>query len=187
MRLPHFLSVLVVFVVAFSSCKKEAGAGPDGGSAKTIADFTVRNGEIAGWSYGGSSWTANNISELTTYIDGLADIYRRHGFVEAAHQEYQGTVSSTQAQLKLTVFNQATPGNAAATYADPDLGFAGALDWTGGAGEAAHYVRNGGLSQVLSFHRGSYFVYLEMSIDTEESLNVMKQFALNVDGKIRNG
>lgn len=182
--LMQILALAIVTLTLFA-CKKESATDP--GVAKTIDAFVVKNGEIAGWSYSGSSWIANNLSELTVYIDGLAEVYRRHGFVEAAHQEYAGTVSGNQGLLKLTVYNQSTQANALSLYGDVDLGFSGALDWSGAAGQAAHYVRNGGLSQVLGFYRGQYFVYLEINADTDESLNVLKQFALNVDGKLKNG
>jgi hypothetical protein len=175
---------LLILAAAFQACKKDS-AGPD--PVKAIDAFLVRNNEIAGWTYTGSGWIANNVSELTTYIDGMADTYQRHGFVEAAHQDYQGSVNSKSATLRLSVYNQSTKTNASALYADPALGFVGAIDWTGGAGDASHYARYSGLSQVLSFYRNGYYVSLEMNTDTEESLNVLKQFALNVDGKLKNG
>lgn len=172
--------------ISFSGCKKDSSTKTNDGQAKTINDLIVKNNEIAGWTYSGQGWTANNLSEFTTYIDGAADTYQRHGFIEAVHQEYQGSVNSASAVLKLTVYNQGTSSNASELYADPALGFNGALDWTGGAGNAAHYVRNGGLSQVLAFYRNGYFVYIEINTDTNESLNVVQQFALNADGKIKN-
>lgn len=149
-----------------------------------IEDLLVKNNEITGWSYNGAGWTANNISELTTVIDGLADIFQRHGFIEAAYQAYQGKVDNADRRLDLTIYNQGSETNARATYDDPDLSLTSAQNWTGGAGTAAHYERYG-LSQKLAFYRGSYFVMLEMNYDTEESLNILKQFALNVDGRIK--
>ena len=180
----RWIVVFVFVTAAFQACNKDTSS-PD--PVKSIDAYLVRNNEIAGWTYAGSSWVANNVSELTTYIDGMADTYQRHGFVEAAHQDYQGSVNSKSATLRLTVYNQSTKPNASALYADPALGFLGAIDWTGGAGDASHYARYSGLSQVLSFYRNGYYVSLEMNTDTEESLNVLKQFALNVDGKLKNG
>jgi len=181
----RWIVVLVFVTAAFQACKKDSSSSPE--AAKAIDAFLVRNNEIAGWTYTGSGWVANNVSELTTYIDGMADTYQRHGFVEAAHQGYQGSVNSKSATLRLSVYNQSTKASASALYADPALGFVGAIDWTGGAGDASHYARYGGLSQVLAFYRNGYYVSLEMNTDTEESLNVLKQFALNVDGKLKNG
>ena len=179
------ISVALAGLLA-SGCRKDSGTDPSG-ATQAIEALLVRNNEIAGWSFSGSQWVASSVSELTTYIDGMADIYQRHGFVEAAHQDYQGSVNSRSVMLRLTVNNQGTSANAADLYADTDLGFSGAIDWTGGAGEAAHYVRNAGLSQMLAFRRGAYVVLLEIGADSDESLNVLKTFALNVDGKIRNG
>ena len=127
---------------------------------------------------------ANNVSELTTYINGAAEIYQRHGFVEAAHQQYQGKVDNANRQLRIYVYNQGNESNAKALYEDPDLGLSGAIAWTNGAGDAAHNIRYGGLAQTLAFYKDKYFVSLEIDYDTEESLNILKQFALNIDGNI---
>ena len=108
-----------------------------------------------------------------------------YGFVEAANQSYQGTIDQGTRKLHLTVFNQGTADNAEATYEDPEVGVSGAVIWDGGAGDAAKYAWYGQLSQTLVFHSGPYFVLLEMEYGTEESLNILKQFALNVDGKIK--
>ncbi len=178
-----FISISTLLLLTLlASCKKDAGTETP---AKTIEDYLVKNNEITGWTVGSNKWTANNITELTNRINGAAEIYRRHGFVEAASQEYRGTVNSNQAVLKLTVFNQGTQANASSLYNDPDVGFSGALTWMNGAGEAAHYLRNAGLSQQLCFYRNNFFVLLEISQDTEESLNIVKQFALNVDAKAK--
>ena len=73
-------------------------------------------------------------------------------------------------------------------YADPALGFSGAVDWTGGAGDAAHYIRINGVAQILAFRRNGYFVYLEMlNVDSDQSLSVLMSFANNIDAKIKNG
>ena len=185
MKVP--LLVAMTIVLAFCGCKKDSATDPDT-AKKAIDGMLVKNAEISGWVYSGSSWVANNLSELTTYIDGMADVYQRHGFVEAAHQEYAGNVGSANAQIKATVYNQNTPANAAAVYADPALGFSGAVDWTGGAGDAAHYIRINGVAQILAFRRNGYFVYLEMlNVDSDQSLSVLMSFANNIDAKIKNG
>ena len=177
---------LILFLACFAllpGCKKDS-TGPENGQGKTITDLLVKNSEIGGWTYFGSGWTANNLTELTVKIDGASDIYQRHGFIEAASQDFQGNVNSAAARLSIMVFNQGTTSNAAALYADPAIGFSGALSWTT-CGNAAHYVRNGGLSQELAFTRNGYYVYVNIDHDTDESLSVIQQFALNLDGKIQ--
>lgn len=177
----YYLSMLV-FIIILSGCKKSA---TDNDQIISIEDVLVQNNEITGWSYSGSGWVANNISELTTYIDGAAEIYQRHSFVEAAQQSYRGSIDNNERQLNLFVYNQTNQTEAQATFEDPDIGMSGAIEWSGGAGHQAQYIRNSGLSQALTFFRDKYFIYIEINYDTEESLNLLKQFALNVDGKIQ--
>jgi hypothetical protein len=176
-----YIHTLFFAVILMFSCSKNSTKNND---ILSIEDLLVKNNEITGWSYSGAGWTANNISELTTYINGLADIFQRHSFVEAANQVYLGKIDNADRRLDLTIYNQGSEINAKATYDDPDLGLTGALDWINGAGAASHYERYG-LSQKLAFYRGQYLVLLELNYDTEESLNILKQFALNVDGKIK--
>ena len=180
----NIFSIAICFflVLSFACSKKKSTNNTE---VLSIEDTLVDNNEITGWSYAGAGWTANNISELTTKINGMAEIFQRHGFVEAAHRKYQGTIDNGTRNLRLTVYNMGSESNAKDTYDDPDFGLSGATNWSGGAGKEAHYVRYGGFSQVLTFYRNSYFVYLEMKYDTEESLSILQQFALNVDGKVQ--
>ena len=157
----------------------------EGAPIISTENLLVKNNEIVGWSYTGSNWVANDFSELTIYINGMAEIYQRHGFVDAAHQTYQGKIDNIDRHLSLTIYNQGNESNALATYQDPDTGLSEAVDWIDGAGQAAHYIRYNGLSQALTFYSGQYFVYLVINCDTDESLNTLKQFALTVDSKIQ--
>ena len=145
----------------------------------------MRHHEITGWSHSGPGWEARSISELTVYINGLAEVYQRHGFEEGAHQAYEGTIDSGSRLLELTAYEVESEDSARALFEDPDLGLTGATPWPDGAGQEAHYMRYGGLSQALAFYRGPYFIFLGLNYDTEESLNILKQFALNVDGKLQ--
>ena len=176
---------LLLFVVVFVSfsCKKD-NSDDNNTSTKTIEDLIVKNNEITGWSFSGTGWTANNITELTSQINGGAEIYQLHGFVEAISQAYQGTVNQNQVQLTIYIYNQGSNANAGELYNDPNLGFSGAIDWAIGTGATAHYVRHG-LSQQLAFYRDQYYVLLDIAADSDESLSIMQQFALNVDGKIK--
>jgi hypothetical protein len=142
----------------------------------------VKNNEITGWVYGGQRWMANNITELTTYINGLADVFQRYGFVEAAYQSYEGKIDDENRQLQMTIYKQQDEENAQAVYEDPDIGLGSGIQWQDGAGKEAKYIRFG--MQALAFYNGPYFVYLQINYDTEESLIILKQFALNVDQKI---
>jgi hypothetical protein len=181
MRAVKCISLITLIIV--SGCSKDNPTDDNG--IILIEDLLVENNEITGWTYSGTSWVANNITELTTYINGLAESYQRHGFVEAAHQTYEGSIDDGTRTMSITVYNMGTESNAGDTYDDPEIGPAGATDWTDGAGVRAHYVRFGGLSQILTFYRDSYFVHISINYDSDESLNILMQFALNIDGKIQ--
>ncbi len=172
---------VLCLILIISACSKK---NPTKQEIVSIEDLLVRNNEITGWTYGGVAWVANNIPELTTHIDGEADIYQRHGFVEAARQTYQGKVDNMNRQLTMTIYNQGNEKNVTELFNDNDLGMNGAIAWPNGAGKEAHYVRYG-LSQRLVFYAAQYFVHLEMNYDTDESLTILQQFALNVSGKIK--
>lgn len=176
------LTFLAIGTALFMGCSEKGVTEND--EILLIQDLLVDNGELTGWVYSGTSWSAASISELTTFINGAAEIYQRYGFEEAAYQSYDGTIDDGTRTLGIGIYDMGSQANAQDTFDDPDIGLSGATTWTNGAGEEAHYVRHGGLSQVLTFYRSSYFVYLELNYDTEESLDILKQFAINVDGKM---
>lgn len=176
------VAVMTVMLILSAGCTKDTGNT----TTLTIEDMLVKNNEITGWVYSGAGWIANNGSELTQQINGGAELYIKYGFTEAASQLYQGTINDISCEIGLTVYNMSTAENTVALFEDPDLGLTSALNWLDApAGTAAKYIRYSGVSQVLCFHRGNYLVYLTMSFDTEESLSILKQFAYNVDEKVK--
>lgn len=177
----HFcLITSILLTILVLACSKDS---TNTNEIITTEDLLVKNNEITGWVYGGERWMANSITELTTYINGLADVFQRYGFVEAAHQSYEGKIDNENKKLQLTIYKQQNEESARAVYENPDLGLGSALQWENGAGSEAKYVRYG-YSQALVFYKGPYFVYLQIDYDTEESLIILKLFALNVDSKI---
>lgn len=181
-RLATRFLLLTATIYTATCCTKDTGNN----ETLTIEDLLVKNNEITGWVYAGSGWVANNGSELTTQIDGGAELYIKYGFIEAASQLYHGNINDISCEIGLTVYNLGTTDNVVNLFEDPDLGLTSALTWLDNpAGTVAKYIRYSGLSQVLCFYRGSYLVYLTMSFDTEESLNILKQFGYNVDEKIK--
>jgi len=173
----------LILITLNLNCSKETTSDDD--KIISIEDLLVENNEITGWTYSSTSWTANNITELTTYINGGAEIYQSYGFVEGAHQSYEGSIGDGARELGITVYNMGTVSNASDTYDDPNCGLSGGSDWADGAGERANYIRHGGFAQELSFYNNSYFIKIGINYDTDESLNIIKQFALNIDGKIQ--
>jgi hypothetical protein len=186
MKLFKLIAICIAVILFYEGCKKNS-TDPNNSQTKTITERLTQNGEIAGWTFSGAGWTANNITDLTTYIDGAAPMYQRHGFIEAAYQKYQGSINNANALINVTIYNQGSSANALALYNDTDTGFSGAIDWTdaGHAGNAAHYKQSGGLSQKLSFYRNGYYVYIDVNTDTQESLSIIQQFALNIDAELK--
>jgi len=170
-------------IFSLFACSKDSNSTNQ--TKQAIQDLLVKDNEITGWSFRSSGWTANNVSELTTYIDGAAELYQKYGFVEASDQKYTGKVNNTSADMEIYVFNLGTKENVLGCYSDANNGLSGAITMTLPIGEGSKYVRNGGLSQVMAFIKGKYYVYLDISADTEESLNVLTQFAKNINAKIK--
>jgi len=175
------MSCLILIFTANISCTKEPTKTDE---VVSIEDLLVKNNEISGWQYGSESWIANNYSDLLAEINGGAEIYNQHGFIEAANQSYEGQIDNQSRELIITVYNQGNETNCKAVFEDPGIGLNAGITLENGTGIEAKYIRFG-LSQTLAFYKNAYFVHLEMNYDTEESLNVIKQFALNVSNNIK--
>jgi hypothetical protein len=179
--------VLILIAAFFSLFSCGCSKDQNKSTPVVIEDMLVKNNEITGWEYTGAGWIANNGTDLTTYIDGGADLYIKYNFVEAAYQMYKGVINNIDCELQLYIYNQGSSASALSLFDDPDLGFSSAITWTDNpAGTKAKYERYSGLSQTMGFYRDKYYVYLNISFDTEESLNILKQFAYNVDEKLKN-
>jgi hypothetical protein len=175
------ISLLLLFVISSFQCKKDTSKS----SAMSIEDMLVKNNEITGWAYSGAGWVASSGSELTHYIDGGSELFIKHGFIEASNQVYEGNVNNYKAQLTARVLNQGNIDNAVALFEDPDLQLSSALVWSESpAGTEARYFRFQ-LSQLMYFYRSKYVVMITIDNDSEESLSIIKQFAYNVDAKIK--
>ena len=175
---------LTLFVYCFGSfgCKKDSNKS----TVVAIEDLLVKNNEITGWAYSSSSWVANNGSDLTQKIDGGAEQYIKYGFIEASNQGYTGTINGSGVEITIRVYNLGSDENTSLIMDDPEVVPSNSLIWVDNhAGFAAKYMRFGGLSQHMYFNRGKYLIYLEADTDSEESLNILKQFALNVDEKVK--
>lgn len=177
------LNLLIAFIAFLSMVGCEKSETTDS-EILTIEDLLTQDNEITGWSYSGSGWTASSITELSEYINGMAETYNQYGFEEAAQQSYSGTLDNTSSTLQIIIYDMGSEENAKDMYDDPDLGLSSAIDWTDGAGTEAHYALYGGISEALTFYQGSYFVYQQIGYDSDETLSIMQQFALNISGKL---
>jgi len=175
------LGIMAISMMIYAGCEK---SNSDDDEILTIEDLLTQNSEITGWSYSGSGWVASSITELTEYINGMAETYQKYGFQEAAQQSYSGTIDNKTRTMQILIYDMGSEQNAKDVYDDPDLGLSSATVWNNGAGTEAHYVQYGGVSEVLTFYKGNYFVYQQIDYDSDETLSIMKQFALNISGKI---
>jgi uncharacterized protein (DUF1330 family) len=174
------LIIAFVAVLGFIECEKSTSSS----EILTIEDLLTQSSEITGWSYSGTGWTASSMTELTEYINGMAETYDKYGFQQAAQQSYSGTIDNGSRTIQIIIYDLGSEDNAKDLYDDPDLGLSSATVWSGGAGTEAHYVQYGGLSEVLTFYKDVYFVYMQIDYDSDETLSILKQFALNISGKI---
>ncbi|MBN1782978.1 hypothetical protein JW948_17725 [bacterium] len=175
------IAILLSAGLFFLFCDKKNTSGPE---TVTIEDLLVKDNEISGWSRSGDFWLASSSTELAVYIDGAADLYTRHGFVEAVSQTYQGLIEDNTESITIRIYDQANKDNAVALF--PDYINENTINpetWSE-VGEDARIERFVLGSQIV-FHKSSYFVYMEVSSSLEQALDILKSFARNVDRKIK--
>ena len=173
------ITILFLAITLFFSCKKDSGTNS---TASTPADLLPKSNEISGWDRSANAWTATSSGELNTYINGEEPTYTRHGFIEASMQEYQGTIQGAVVAIEIRIFDQGSSNNAKALYDELVLQMANPQDWDEAGSEAS--VERLGLAQRILFHKENYFISLTISSGLDESLNVLKTFALNIDAEI---
>lgn len=172
--------LLTILALAFAATCSKSTSEPE---VISVEDLLVKNNELAGWVYGDERWVAQNDTELFDEIDGAGEINMQNGFQEGAYQNYNGTINEEAKVLDVMIFDQTTSENAEIVFDAPETDFGDAVPWANGAGDEAHYKTVGWVTR-MSFRSGKYYVLLTVNSDSEEGLNILKQFALNVDGKI---
>jgi len=176
-NLPTYL--LLTFSLLFF-CSKDKSSNP---KALTPEDLLIKDNEISGWVRSGDFWTASSAGDLNNYINGEAVIYTNRGFVEAAKQEYQGSILGNTETIELRIFDQGTEENAQSVFDELVLQMSSPIDWTSDSGDWAKIERFP-LSQKLIFWKEKYFVSLTITSGLDEALNVLKTFGNNVYVKI---
>jgi hypothetical protein len=170
---------LLLLTAGFWSCDKKNSAGTE---ILTLEDLLVKDNEISGWSLAGNFWQASSTTDLTVYIDGDAELYQRHGFIEAVNQEYQGTIEESSKSITIRIFDQGSGTNAGTLFEEVSREASNPETWDE-AGDEAIIVRYD-LSRQIIFRKDKYFVYLDISTSLESALDILKSFARNVDRKI---
>ena len=108
-RLLFLLAIIPVLI----ACSKKDTTNP---TAVTVEDLLLKDNEISGWRKAGNGWVASNENELFSHIDGSAPLYTKNGFVEAASQDYQGSILANQTTIMLEIYNQRASANAKAVF-----------------------------------------------------------------------
>ena len=182
------LSILCGFCLTISSCEEEES--PNGGngnpSLAVPADFLPTNEDIDGWDTSGEMIEMQDGPELTDVINGGAEIYIEHGFVEGVHQNYTGTIQGLNKQLTIKIYDMGNSDDCTALFSDSriippvnspmNFGDEGRLD------EGLLFAYN------LEFRSGKYYVRLELDKSGVESeaLSVIQIFASEVEYNISN-
>ncbi|MBN2103289.1 hypothetical protein JW835_04525 [bacterium] len=171
--------MIILLSIGFNACDKKSTA-PE---TLTIEDLLVKDNEISGWSKTGEFWLAGSSTDLYTYIDGAADLYNIHGFVEAVSQTYEGPIEGITSWITINIFDQGSQDNAEALFlqyidenmSNPEL-------WQE-VGEGARIQRYDLATQIV-FKKSKYFIYLEVGSSLEKALDILKSFARNIELKI---
>jgi hypothetical protein len=174
-------TLFILFIMTMSFfCTKKQGTNP---IIVVPEDLLPKNNEISGWQRTGQFWSASTSGDLTTYINGEAVIYINHGFVEAAKQDYEGTILSNIVTIEVRVFDQETNENAKSLYDEIVNQMSNPLEWVPGVGQESKIERFL-LSQKIVFLKLQYFMSLSITSGSDEALNILKTFANNIDSKI---
>jgi hypothetical protein len=176
----------LLFLILFVGCSKKDN--PTTPNIVAISDLLPKDNEISNWrrSTGSdASWLASNSSELQQRIDGGFDLFVNHGFVEAAMQQFLGTVNSqADVQLEIIVYNQNTSAQADAVFDDPNNIFANPLAATNPPSAKAQ-VRKDIFSYTMKYTKGKYYVLVTIMSTDDKAEQVLEVFANNIASKIK--
>jgi hypothetical protein len=174
-----FIFVLIVINGFFCSKKNSTES-----EVVSTEDLLIKSNEMSGWERTGEHWYAT-AGNLENHINGEAEVYNIRGVVEASKQEYKGKVQGGNVEyIELRIFDMGKAENAKSVFDELVRQMSNPIDWADGAGDDAKIDRLP-MSQIIDFHKSKYFVHLNISTGDDPPLDVLKQFAINVAGKIK--
>lgn len=175
------IPIITILLLIFWGCSSDDPVATD---LTGVEDFLPASNDILGWDRGQDDWIARSAADLNRYLGGEAPAYTQRGFIEGAMQQYEGSIAGTATLVEVRVFNQETNANAHRLYLDLRGLMLGTLvTWGDGAGEEAIIERLPTFQRIY-FWRYNYFVSLVISAGGDEALNILKNFANDVDVKI---
>ncbi len=169
------ITILLLFLV-FLGCRKsvDSGAGAD------PADLLPANDDISGFQKKGSPAIMTDYQSIMDAIDGAAQKFIDYGFIEGVQQLY----SNGSIDIDVHILNQGTKQNAEQIFIEfkpssPEeiSSGDGGLPWV----LIEHALLTG---YSLNYQQGNIYMEIIASEKTTFALNMLKQFYLNIDGKI---
>ena len=168
-----YLILLSLLIASLFFCRKSVSVGP----VSDPSDILPKKDDISGFKEKGARVIMNDKGAVAEAIDGAVEKYVNNGFVEAVQQLY----SNGSIDIDIHIFNYGTNENAKAIFEDfypstPEVLSKGVVDVVIEHGILTTYV--------LNYARENIFVELIAYEKSDFSLNILKQFYLNIDGKI---
>jgi hypothetical protein len=154
-------------------CRKslDPGAGAD------PADLLPENDDISGFQKKGSAAVMTDYQSIMDAIDGAAEKYIDYGFVEGAQQMF----SNGSVDIDVQILNHSSAENAEGIFnefypSSPEVLSSGnpkvVIEHALLTGYTLYYMRDNIFIQIFTFDKSNF------------SLNMAKQFYLNIDRKI---
>lgn len=185
LRLALSLIILTLLFPLPACDKSDSGSDPN---IVSISDLLPRENEISGWARNAGSdgnWHATNASELQEQINGGSELYTNHGFIEAAMQNFSGTVNTQSGVVcEIQVYDQGSENDANAVFDDPNNVFASPVTPSNPPSSKAQ-IRKDLFSWTMKFVKGRYYVLVNILTSEDKGQEVLEVFATNVAGKIK--
>jgi hypothetical protein len=180
-----FKFVFLLFILPVSIlCSKKNATNPE---VATVEDLLIKDNEISGWRMAGEGWVVYNETDLRKVIDGDADKYVPYGFIEGAYQSYSGRIFQDTVTVFVYIFDQGKPSNSKELFNNlisSGSVFSAPQRWPTDTFPDA-VVDRSQISQIIASYKSKYYISLNITSGTDESLAVLKTFALNIGTKIK--
>jgi len=174
--------VVLNFALLLSGCTEKKDSSQNSGALQP-ADLLPALGAFTGWTKGDFA-QMDNYTELYAVIDGGAEIYVQHGFVEGVKQVYNGSISGSAADLDLYVYDQGSETNCAALLDETEIIPNAMTAWnTGNAKvEEAYLDETLPFDIVIKLRADRFYVQVRVDKGNDDAAakNVAQSFALAV-------
>ena len=169
----YYFLIFLIFILFLAVCRKSVGIG----AVAVPGDLLPKKDDISGFKEKGSTVTMNDKKSIAEAIDGAVEKYTGNGFIEGVQQFY----SNGAFDVDIHIFNYVNNDNARAVYDDfypstPDVLSQGIVN----------AVIEQGLNEAYVLYYVKENIYMELIAyeKSDFSLSILKQFYLNIDGKI---